>query len=146
MSFRGGDGLFVLELPQHDVAIVARVGVLERQQFVERDAERVDVGPGVDHARLAGRLLGAHVAERADDVAGERDAAVVLHPREAEVGDPELALQIEQQVRRLHVAVDDAVVVRVLQRFGRLFAEPGHAAEELAAADRAGPTRAPRRD
>ena len=85
---------------------------------------------------LARGLLGAHVAERADDVAGERDAAVVLNPREAEVGDPELALQVEQQVRRLHVAVDDAVVVGVLQGFGRFFAEPGDAAEELAAANR----------
>jgi hypothetical protein len=42
---------------------------------------------------------------------------------QAEVGDPELALAVDHQIRRLDVTVDDADAVRVLQRFSSLDAE-----------------------
>ena len=40
---------------------------------------------------LGQRLLGAHVAERAEQVAGQRQAGVALDAGQAEVGDPEVA-------------------------------------------------------
>ena len=61
-----------------------------------------------DTAGLAEGLLGAHVAERAQQVAGHGQAGVVLELGQAEVGDPEVAAVVEQQVGRLDVAVDDA--------------------------------------
>ena len=64
---------------------------LQGEQFVERDAERIDVGPMIDHDALGQRLLGAHVAERADEVAGHGQAGVGLELGEAEVGDPQVA-------------------------------------------------------
>ena len=49
---------------------------------------------------------------------------------QAEVGDPDDAGGVEQQVRRLDVAVDDPARVGVGQRLGGLPSDLGHAAEE----------------
>ena len=47
---------------------------------------------------------------------------------QAEVGDPDAALGVEQQVRRLDVAVDDPLAVGIGQGLGHLDADLGHAA------------------
>ena len=46
---------------------------------------------------------------------------------QAEVGHPDGAAGVQQQVRRLDVAVEDALLVGVLQRLGHLHADLGHA-------------------
>src|SRR5262249_4285888 len=81
-------------------------------------------------------LLGAHVPKRAQDVAGEGQAVVTLDLGQAEVGDPETALGVEQQVRGLDVSVEDAPGVRVIERLGRLKAEGGDVAAVVAGAGR----------
>ena len=125
MSFRSGVGSAVGD-PAEDLGAVAAVdGRAERQQLVERHAQRVDVGPAVDHHPPAQGLLGAHVPQRAQDVAGERQPVVAADLRQAEVGDPEPALGVEQQVARLDVAVEDAAGVGVIQRLGGLERQPG---------------------
>ena len=101
----------------------------QRQQLVQRRPQRVDVGAVVDHHALGQRLLGAHVAQRADQVAGHRQPRVALHLGQAEVRHPQAAGRVHQQVGRLDVAVDDAQLVGVVQRLGRLDAPLGHAAE-----------------
>ncbi len=84
----------------------------QRQQLVEDDAERPDVGAVVDLAPLGERLLGAHVVRRARDLAGDRQAALVERLGEAEVEQPHLAAVVDHQVARLQVAVHDAGLVR----------------------------------
>ena len=81
-----------------------------RQQLPEDDAERVDVGRGRDG--LAARLLRREVLAGAEHRAGLRDAVLdVERARDAEVGHLHLALAAEEDVLRLHVAVDEPVLV-----------------------------------
>ena len=54
---------------------------LQRQQFVQRGPERIDVGAVVEHDARAERLLRAHVAERAEQVAGHRQVGAGLELR-----------------------------------------------------------------
>ena len=119
------------DLPQERLPVGAVEDRPQRQQLVQRRAERVDVGAVVDQDALAGRLLGAHVAQRAEQVAGLRQAGVGVELGQAEVGDPDVAAAVDQQVGRLDVAVDDAELVGVLQRLGRLRRQPGDGAEEV---------------
>ena len=60
----------------------------------------------------------------ADDLLVERDGRLgpfsAYQLGDAEVGDLHLAARIQENVLRLDVAVDDAVIVRVLQRLADL--------------------------
>ena len=104
-----------------------------REHVVEHRAERVDVGALVD--RLAARLLRRHVRRRADHRAGERSrpstrrrrgTAPSTSPasrraqilREPPVDHDGLAELADEHVRRLEIAVDDALAVRVRERVG----------------------------
>ncbi len=92
------------------------------QQLVEDDAQRVDVGAGVDvgHRRIG--LLGAHVAERADQAADLRQERTVAAVGGDGLGDPEVddarrrpAVDLgHEHVGGLEVAVDDRLEVGVL--------------------------------
>ena len=76
------------------------------------------------------RLLGAHVPERADHVAGAREAEVAGESGQAEVGDPDRAVGVDQEVGRLDVAMEDTQAMGVVQRIRRLEAQPGGIAAE----------------
>ncbi|MEZ4237218.1 MAG: hypothetical protein R3F59_13910 [Myxococcota bacterium] len=70
-------------------------------------------------------LLGRHVGDGAERHVRHRQAhALLLDPRDAEVGDLEHAVAVEQQVLRLHVAVDDAGGVGHLEARAQLGAGP----------------------
>ena len=72
-------------------------------------------------AAPAGGLLGAHVGRRAQDRAAGRHLDVRLHPLgQAEVGDVGMAFGVDQDVRRLQVAVQNAPHVGVVDGLGRL--------------------------
>ena len=70
-------------------------------------------------------LLGTHVARRAEQ------AVVVGEPRigqaasQAEVGDPNVPLGVDQQVGRLDVAMNHPLVMGVRQGIGRLKTDCG---------------------
>ena len=107
------------------------------EHLVEHDAEGPDVGATI--RRPAARLLRRHVGGGAEDEAGGgagageggrlregRRAAgtgvVVPAPRlgEAEVEHLDLSVGRQLHVRRLEVAVDDALLVRLFERLGDL--------------------------
>ena len=96
---------------------------LAGQQLVEHGAERVDVGRGA-HV-LAERLLGSQVCRGAEHGARQGQARGLDSPCDPEVRDLEHAVAPEQEVLRLHVPMDEARVVGVLERRGRLAPEPG---------------------
>src|SRR5262249_35034855 len=77
-----------------------------------------------------------HVERRADDRAVLREHRLLVDLlREAEVRDLRMAVVVEQDVRGLQVAVDDALAVRVVDRAADLHddVEDALAAELLAA-------------
>ena len=97
---------------------------LAGQHLVQDAPQAVDIGPAVEIA-VRHALLGAHVVWRA-----ERDARLrqlFLARRGRRPGDPEIHHQcmpvIDQDVLGLDVAVHDALLVRILERVGRLGGE-----------------------
>ena len=109
---------------------------LAGQHLEQHDTEGPDVGALVD--RLAPRLLGRHVGGGAEDEAGggaglgeggrlreigaRRGAGALARPGlgEAEVEDLDLAVRRHLHVRGLEVAVDDALLVSLLEGLGDL--------------------------
>jgi hypothetical protein len=99
------------------------------QRLPQRHRERELIGARVD--RLAGQLLGRHVAERADHrpglgrdhlAAGRALVVAVARgdgPGQAEVGDPRPAVVADHDVVGLDVAVDHAGRVRRRQAVAR---------------------------
>ena len=108
------------------------VGVLEgraqRQHLVERDAQPVDVAARVGNPP---EPLRRHVAQRPQDVAGLGQLLAAFRLGQSEIRDPDDAVAVHQQVRRLDVAVDDAVMVGVGERLGHLKGHPRRLAEIL---------------
>ena len=88
------------------------------QHPVEDDPERVHVARRRDG--LSGRLLRRHVRGCADQRArlGERVGA--RDPGDSEVRDPGAAFLVEDDVRRLQIAVDEAVLMRMGEARGDL--------------------------
>ena len=90
------------------------------QRLPEHDADRPDVGSRF--ARLAVQPLGRHVGQRPRHVAGRGELLLVRELRETEVeqADRDLLALRDQDVRGLHVAVDDPAPVRVRERLEHL--------------------------
>jgi len=96
-----------------------------RDHLEHRRAQRVEVGARA-HLGVAARLLGRHVRRRADDRTGARELRVVgaRHAEVDELGPKNFraagAASDEENVRGLHVAMDDPRVVRRRERLGDL--------------------------
>jgi hypothetical protein len=121
-----GHGIAVIaEDPDHERVVVRRL-VRDRasQRLIHHDPQRPDVGTTVQI--LAPRsLLRGHVRWRADDAACPRQREVVTridHLADAKVEDlaDELALMVpvHVDVRRLQIAVDDALLVGNVEGLG----------------------------
>ncbi len=118
------------DLPQHFLAITAGVGPLQRQQLIKRHTQRIDVGARVDDDALGQGLFRAHVADGAQQIPRHGQSGVGPQSGQAEVGDPQPAAGVNQQVGRFDVPVDHPQLVRVLQGLGRLHAQLGRGTEE----------------
>ncbi len=86
---------------------LARKGRQAREQEIQHAAQAEDVAARASCFVLPPGLLGGHVGERAApgrvDVFGPR----LPHPGQAEVDQPGLALFVDQDVRRLDIAMND---------------------------------------
>src|SRR5262249_29344064 len=86
------------------------------QQFVQEDAQRVDITPGVDVELVDLGLLGRHVIQGADDVAepgnqglvGQRVPGRLGHAKVDDLRHWGAVVDGDQNIRGLKVAVDDA--------------------------------------
>src|SRR5262249_17788137 len=90
---------------------VAGEGRPERHGLVQRRTETVDVGGGTDRLELAARLLRSHRVWTAERLARARKPLALTQAREAEVEQLERAAARDQDVARLHVAVQHALLV-----------------------------------
>ncbi len=66
------------------------------------------------------QLLGRHVLQRSHDVARLRELADVAQLGQSEIGYPDFTAAIEQQVGGLHIAMQNAMAMRVGERTGGL--------------------------
>ena len=95
-----------------------------RQQFIQQHPQRINVAPGIDVVRTEGRLLGAHVQRRADELGEPGEQRLVGELSAGRLGDAEVddlhnrfvVVKRHQHVRRLDVAMDDPLLMRVLHR------------------------------
>src|SRR5262249_51293273 len=99
-------------------------GSVPRPELVDRDAERPDVRPSVDVARIE-RLLRRHVARRSERRRrGGQTAVAVGRLPDPEVEDAERPAAarppLAEQVVRLDVAMDEALGVGLGERLARL--------------------------
>ncbi len=103
------------------------VGPLEREatggDAEEGDAECVEIASAIQ--RFAARLLGAEVVGRPHDlIRGAQIRPALEGARETEVAHHRFAGRAEQDVVRLHIAVDDAGCVRGGEGGGHVEPEP----------------------
>ncbi len=96
-----------------------------REQGVEGGPQPIHVGGRADAVELAGRLLGRHVGGRPERGAGPGQALAVLEARQPEVGHLGAEGRVEQDVRRLEVAVQHTAPVGVLDRLGYALEQRG---------------------
>ena len=106
-------------------SVSERVGLLKRQlageHAIEDHAQAVDVAPAIRVVRQTLGLLGRHVGRGAQDLTVDRQRAAVGGVTcQAEVGELGLAPFVNEDVRRLDVAVDDPQGVGVFECPGNL--------------------------
>ena len=111
----GRGGCDLAGLAQEGERVVAGERRLSRQSLVENHAQAVHVGRD-GQVLPPGGLLGSHVLRRAQHLAGlgERTVAGGQPLRQAEVGDEQSSLGINEHVGGLQVAVQDAALVGVV--------------------------------
>ena len=105
----------------HDpLEALARERLGSGQARMQDTAERVDVGPGGETGSQgsAAELLGTHEAQRAHDRARDRERRRLDQLAQPEVGQPDVAVGVEQDVGGLDVAVDEAMTVGRIERLG----------------------------
>jgi hypothetical protein len=96
-----------------------------RQAAPQHEAERVQVGADVE-VLLAEGLLGGHVERCPQDEARLRQGRPLVEraPGEPQVGELRRPRAIEEDVLRLHVAMDEAAPLGVRQRLEQRVGEP----------------------
>ena len=89
------------------------------QAAVENHSQSPDVRTPVQSIGLATNLFGRHVRQRAGDLATPQPLDLFVN-RQAEIADPGLTKPVNEDVRRLQVAVDQAECVGILDCLGDL--------------------------
>ena len=92
---------------------------LARERVVEHAAQAVDVGAAVGELRAAGQL-GGHVHRPTEGAFHDAHGALLEALGEAQVGELHAAARVEEDVGWLDVAVDEHLLVGVVERLGGL--------------------------
>ncbi len=120
---RGQRGRRLLEMAHSDLdGDLSRERRRAGKHLVDHHADRVDVA-GRSRGAPA-RVLGRHVARRSERRRRRAVRAALGKPRDSEVADPDAPVAGEQDVRRLDVAVHDALLVRASERPAEQLCDP----------------------
>src|SRR5579885_963692 len=96
---------------------------LTGEHLIENDAKRIDIAAIVAHAV---RLFGGHIFGRADHCARAGQHLCALHGLgQAEIDQVRVAVRAQEDIRGFDIAMNDAVIVGVLQRRSDLAEEAG---------------------
>ena len=96
------------------------------ERFVKNGPERIDIAGNGELAGFAAGLFGRHVAGGADDRTGDGEIGFEVElTREAEVGDAWFALFIDEDVGGLEIAMEDALLMGVVNGLGNFPDERG---------------------
>ncbi len=98
---------------------------LPHEQLVKDHPERVKVCL-VAHRGSSPDLLGCHVSSRSQRAAGSGELGRIQVLGDPEIGELDLAIGCEHQVRRLQIPVHHAVLVRILERIADLDTQVHH--------------------
>ena len=101
-------------LHRHGDLVLAVERHVAGEHLEEHDAQRVDVGLRPD--RVPERLLGRDVVRRAEHPAVGRQPVLVERAGDPEVRDLRRALDVDEDVLRLDVAVHDVARMRCIER------------------------------
>ena len=107
-------GVLVQDAVDQPVADRCLIGRFQHQQFVERQAQAVHVATGASHwpENRSGAMYRSVPTMSPGCVRSSASAGL----GQAEVGDPDIAPVIQEQVRRLDIPVKDAMAVGVFER------------------------------
>ena len=88
---------------------------LAGKHLVENDPQAVKVAAGIDPMGLAPSLLGRHVRQGPEQfpLDGHRDL-IGFPSGQAEIGQMRLLVLVDQDIRRLDIAMDDALSMRMI--------------------------------
>ena len=91
-------------------------GVAARDQFVERHAERIDVGSRIDPSLVAfvGNLFRSGILRGSDELP-DSAVAILQGVGHAEIRQFHAGVAVDHDIRRLDILVYDSVVVQILQ-------------------------------
>ena len=106
----------------------------QRHQFIKRGSQAIDVGSPIDGSGSG--LLGAHVTGSAQQAVMLGQPGIGKSACQPKIGDPDRSLLVDQEIGRLDVAMNDAVMVCVRQGFRGLQTDLGDPAEVGGAARR----------
>ena len=90
------------------------------EHVIKNRAQGIDIRRRGQRAVTGVRLLGREVARGAENLAGDREIRITGHfLGQSEIGDPRFAERIDQDIGRFEVAVQNALLMGILNRFGQ---------------------------
>ena len=101
------------DLPDQVLQVVGEEGFPVAEHLVEDNAEAEDVAAAIDPVSLTAGLLRGHVDGGADQGLAESD--LVIAQGQTEIQDPWLVFPVDENVRWLDIAVDQALPVGMVE-------------------------------
>ena len=98
--------------------VLSAEGIDPREELVKHDSQAEDVGTAIHEVPFASRLFGTHVGGSSHQFVAGIPAEILVPQGNPEIGDIGLAYGIDQDIGRLHVAVNESLRMGIVECFG----------------------------